>query len=295
MTAVARGLRQRRTAALMLAPSLLVFAVFFFVPVAAVAGLSLVRWDLLGAPRFVGLANYRDLVTGSELWPVLGRTVAYSLGTVAGAVALGLALALALHRRARVGRVLRAAIFSSYVVSWVGVSLLWSYLLDGQIGPVASALHAVGLPSPDWLGDPRTALLALVIVSVWKVVGYDMVVYLAALEDVPRDVLEAARLDGAGPWARFCTVVWPLLAPTTRFLVVTGLLMTFQGFDVVRVMTAGGPSSATQIFVHWVYEQAFTYFRMGPAAAAVVLVLLPLSALPWLLRDPARSTTRRRP
>jgi len=275
--------RQRRTAVWMLAPSLLVFGVFFLVPVLAVAWLSLLRWDLLGAPRFVGLSNYRELLGGSELWPVLGRTLVYSAGTVTGAIALGLALALALHRRARVGRVLRAAIFSSYVVSWVGVSLLWTYLLDGQIGPITAALEALGLPAPDWLGDPRTALGALVVVSIWKVVGYDMVVYLAALEDIPREVLEAARLDGAGAWARLSTIVWPMVAPTTRFLVVTGLLMTFQGFDVVRVMTSGGPASATQIFVHWVYEQAFTYFRMGPAAAAVVLVLIPLSALPALL------------
>lgn len=275
--------RRRATAALMLAPSLAVFGVFFLWPILSVAWLSLHRWDLLATPRFVGLDNYGALLAGRELWPVLGRTLAYSAGTVLGAVSLGLALALALHRTGRIGRPLRAAIFSSYVVSWVGVSLLWTYLLDGQLGPVTAALEALGLPAPDWLGDPDTALGALVLVSIWKVVGYDMVIYLAALEDIPREVLEAARLDGAGPWARLSTIVWPLLRPTTRFLVVTGLLMTFQGFDVVRVMTAGGPASATQIFVHWVYEQAFTYFRMGPAAAAVVLVLIPLATLPWVL------------
>lgn len=278
-----RTARRRATAVAMLAPSLAVFAVFFLWPVLSVAWLSLHRWDLLGAPRFVGLANYGELLGGRELWPVLGRTLAYSAGTVLGAVTLGLALALALHRTGRIGRPLRAAIFSSYVVSWVGVSLLWTYLLDGQLGPVTAALEALSLPAPDWLGDPDTALFALVVVSIWKVVGYDMILYLAALEDVPREVLEAARLDGAGPWARLRTIVWPLLRPTTRFLIVTGLLMTFQGFDVVRVMTAGGPVSSTQIFVHWVYEQAFTYFRMGPAAAAVVLVLIPLAALPALL------------
>lgn len=283
-----RARRRRATAVAMLAPSLAVFGLFFLWPVASVAWLSLHRWNLLGAPRFVGLANYGELLGGSELWPVLGRTLAYSICTVAGALTLGLALALALagRRTGRLGRPLRAAIFSSYVVSWVGVSLLWTYLLDGQLGPVNAGLEALGLPAPDWLGDPDTALAALVLVSIWKVVGYDMVVYLAALEDVPREVLEAARLDGAGPWTRFRTIVWPLLAPTTRFLLVTGLLMTFQGFDVVRVMTSGGPVSSTQIFVHWVYEQAFTYFRMGPAAAAVVLVLVPLAALPWILGRP---------
>jgi sn-glycerol 3-phosphate transport system permease protein len=274
-------------------PSLAVFAVFFVFPVLSCLWLSLHRWELVGDPVWVGARNYRALLGDPALWAVLVRTLAYAAGTVVGGMALGLALALALHRTGRLGGVLRAAIFSSYVVSWVGVSLLWSFLLDGQIGPLSAAVRGLGLGSPDWLGDPDLALLSLVAVSIWKVVGYDMVLYLAALEDVPAELREAAALDGAGRVATFRHVVWPLLRPTTAFLFVTGTLMSFQGFDVVRVMTGGGPADATQIYVHWVYQQAFEFFRIGPAAAAVVLFLVPLAVLTWLGRRSGGDAVRR--
>jgi sn-glycerol 3-phosphate transport system permease protein len=277
---MSRGVRAHA----LLAPSLLVFGVFFVYPVASCLWLSLHRWEMLGEPVFVGGRNYALLLSDPAFYRVLGRTLAYAAGTVIAGMAIGLGLALALHRTGRFGGTVRAAIFSSYVVSWVGVSLLWSYLLDGQIGPVSGALRAMGLPAPDWLGDPDLALGALVVVSVWKVVGYDMVLYLAALEDVPAELREAAALDGAGRLATFRHVVWPLLRPTTAFLLVTGTLLSFQGFDVVRVMTGGGPAEATQIYVHWVYQQAFEFFRIGPAAAAVVLFLVPLALLTWLGR-----------
>ncbi len=269
-----------------LAPSLALFAIFFAYPLVACFWLSLHRWDMLADPQWVGADNYAALLDpgSSDLGPVLGRTFIYSAGTVVGSVALGLVLALALHRVGRIGHVLRSAIFASYVVSWVGVSLLWSYLLDDQLGPLSALFEAAGVAPPDWLGDPDWALLSLVGVSIWKVVGYDMVLYLAALEDIPREILEAARLDGAGRWATFRTIVWPLLGPTTLFLVVTGTLMSFQGFDVVRVMTGGGPAGATQIWVHWLYEQAFAYFRLGPACAAVMLFFVPLALVTWLGR-----------
>jgi sn-glycerol 3-phosphate transport system permease protein len=271
-----------------LAPSLALFAVFFVYPILSCLWLSLHRWDLLGEPRWVGARNYEVLLSGGAFGPVLGRTLLYAAGTVAGSMAAGLSLALAVHRSGRIGGAIRSAIFASYVVSWVGVSLLWSYLLDGAVGPVSGAARSLGLPAPDWLGDPDLALVSLVLVSIWKVVGYDMVLYLAALEDVPPELREAAALDGATRAQTFRHVVWPLLRPTTAFLLVTGTIMSFQGFDVVRVMTGGGPADATQIYVHWVYEQAFAYFRLGPACAAVVLFLVPLGLLTWLGRRVGR-------
>ncbi len=281
-------LRTRARALGYLLPSLAIFAVFFVYPILSCLWLSLHRWDLLGEPQWVGAHNYQRLLSGDALGPVLVRTLLYAAGTVAGSMAGGLLLALAVHRTGRIGGAIRSAIFASYVVSWVGVSLLWSYLLDGQVGPISGALRSVGLPALDWLGDPDLALGSLVLVSIWKIVGYDMVLYLAALEDIAPELREAAALDGASAWQTFRHVLWPLLRPTTAFLLVTGTIMSFQGFDVVRVMTGGGPANATQIYVHWVYEQAFAYFRIGPASAAVVLFLVPLGILTWLGRRVGR-------
>jgi ABC-type sugar transport system permease subunit len=187
---------------------------------------------------------------------------------------LGLALAILVNHRGRFYTVVQACIFTSYIVSWVGVSLLWVWLLDGQYGLVNYVLSPLGIEKVDWLGDPDVALWALVGVTVWKTLGYDMIIYLAGLQSIPDDLYEAAALDGAGPLRRFWYVTLPQLAPTTLFLLITSVIFTFQGFDVVRIMTQGGPVHATTIYVYWVWEQAFRYFYVGRASAAVTLFFL---------------------
>ena len=193
-------------------------------------------------------------------------------------------LALALNDRSRVSALLQAGIFSSYVVSWVAVSLLWIWMLDPQYGLVTYLLRLVGLRPVNWLGDPKVALWTLVLVTVWKTIGYPMVIYLAGLQSIPGDFYEAAALDGAGPWQRFRFITWPLLTPTTLFLVVTLTIASFQGFDIVKIMTQGGPVTATMIYVYYIYEQAFQYFKLGKASAAVVIffaLILALTVLQW--------------
>ena len=220
--------------------------------------------------RWVGAANYRALVS-PEFWEVVTNTVKYSVGVVVLSQALGLALAVLLNDRTRLGALLQASIFSSYVVSWVAVSLLWIWLLDPQYGLVAYLFRLVGLRGVNWLGDHRLALWTLVLVTVWKTVGYPMVIYLAGLQAIPGDLYEAAALDGAGGWQRFRHITWPLLTPTTLFLLVTLTITSFQGFDIVKIMTQGGPVTSTVIYVYYIYEQAFQYFKLGKASAAVVL------------------------
>ncbi len=163
---------------------------------------------------------------------------------------------------------MRASVFSAYVVSWVAVALLWMGLLDRRGGSL--------------LGDPRWALPALAFVGIWKLVGYAMILFLAGLQAVPPSLLEAAALDGAGPWARFRHVTLPLLAPTAAFVATTTLITSFQAFDVVRIMTQGGPGRATELFVYAIYEQVFLDLRVGRASALTVVffaMLLALSAL----------------
>ena len=268
-----------------MAPSLALFALVYLYPVAYSAWVSFTEWDLVQPARYVGLANYRALCS-SEFFEVLRNTAAYSVGVVLLSQGLGLVLAALLNDRSRVAALFQASIFSSYVVSWVAVSLLWIWLLDPQYGLIAAVLSSVGLRAVDWLGDHRLALLSLVLVTVWKSVGYPMVIYLAALQAIPGDLHEAAALDGAGGWQRFRHVTWPMLTPTTLFLSITLTIASFQGFDVVKIMTQGGPVASTMIYVYYIYEQAFQYFKLGKASAAVVVLftlILALTALQWWL------------
>jgi sn-glycerol 3-phosphate transport system permease protein len=266
-------------------PSLLLFALVYLYPVLYSFWVSAYEWDLATPARYVGARNYRELWS-AEFREVVTNTITYSVGVVVLSQALGLALAILLNNRTRLGALFQASIFSSYVVSWVAVSLLWVWLLDPQYGLVAWLLGLVGLPAVNWLGDHRIALGTLVLVTVWKTVGYPLVIYLAGLQAIPGDLYEAAALDGAGGWQRFRHVTWPLLTPTTLFLLITLTVASFQGFDIVRIMTQGGPVTATMIYVYYIYEQAFQYFKLGKASAAVVVffaLIVVLTLAQWLL------------
>ncbi|MEM9692306.1 MAG: sugar ABC transporter permease [Myxococcota bacterium] len=267
---------------LMLAPSLVLLGVFFLYPVAVAAHRSFFRWDLLTAPEWVGGAHYRVLLEDGSMLAIAGRTLLYSGLTVVGSTSLGLALALVLNREGLVYAWIRGAVFSAYVVSWVAVGLLWLWLLDPDAGLVSAAAELFVARSPAWLADPDWALFALIGVSVWKITGYAMVIFIAGLRDIPRSVLEAAALDGAGPGDRFWEIIWPLLRPTSAFVATTSLILSFQAFDIVRVMTQGGPVQATTVFVYAIYEQVFLNLRVGRASALTMVffvILLGLTAL----------------
>jgi sn-glycerol 3-phosphate transport system permease protein len=195
---------------------------------------------------------------------------------------IGLALALALNRPGAFAEFVRGSIFSAYVVSWVSVALLWLWVLDSDAGVFTRLLTALGLPTFDWLGDPEVALHTLAFVTIWKIAGYAMVLFTAGLQDVPGSLLEAAALDGAGALDRFVNVTWPLLRPTTAFVGTTSLIMSFQVFDVVRVMTQGGPVKSTTVFVYAIYEQVFMNLRVGRASAQVVVFFVLLLGLTLL-------------
>jgi sn-glycerol 3-phosphate transport system permease protein len=263
----------------MLGPTLGLLVVFFIVPIGVAAYESLFSWDLLTPPRYVGDANYRALAAHGMLLAVALRTVAYSALVVAGTMTLGLGLAILVDRPTRFFAFVRASVFSAYVVSWVAVALLWMWMLDGNSGVVGRALRALGAPPVAFLGDPRLALPALAVVGIWKLTGYAMIVFLAGLQGVPRALLEAAALDGAGPWRRFRHVTMPLLGPTAAFVATTSLVTSFQAFDVVRIMTQGGPARATELFVYAIYEQVFLNLSVGRASALTVVFFLLLLAL----------------
>lgn len=264
---------------LMLGPSLATWALFVFLPLGVTAVQSLYAWDMLTEARFVGLANYAAIAEGGELARILGRTLGFSVVVVVGAMSLGLGLALLLDRPGRFFAFVRGAVFSAYVVSWVAVALLWVLLLDPDRGAFAAAARVLGLGRVGFLTSPSSALPTLAGVTIWKITGYAMVVFLAGLRGVPRALHEAASLDGAGALARFRYVTWPALRPTAAFVATTSLIVSFQAFDVVRIMTQGGPARATTLFVYAIYEQVFLNLSVGRASALAVVYFVALAAL----------------
>ena len=276
---------------LVVGPSLLVLCVFFLAPVAVAALQSFFAWDMLTPPRFVGAANYSALIASGDLFKTLFTTLRFSAMVVLGSMSLGLGLALLLNRPSKWAAFVRASIFSAYVVSWVSIALLWMWMLDADNGIVAAIWRGVGLPRIGFLADPDSALPTLAAVTIWKITGYSMVIFLAGLQDVPVSLLEAAALDGASAINRFRYVIWPLLRPTAAFVGTTSLIISFQTFDVIRVMTQGGPVKATTLFVYAIYEQVFLDLRVGRASAltvaffAVLLCLAGLQVWAWRARS----------
>ncbi len=274
--------RRRGDPYFMLAPTMVLLALFFFYPLVYAFYRSLYAWDLLTPPRFIGLAHYRWLIESGELAHTFAMTALFSIVAVAGSTSVGLILALALARPGRYFAFIRGAVFSAYVVSWVSVALLWLWVLDADAGILSHLTRWLGLPTPDWLGDPDVAPYTLALVTAWKITGYAMVLFIAGLQDVPRSLIEAAALDGAGRLRTFSNVTWPLLRPTAAFVQITALILSFQVFDVVRVMTQGGPSNSTTFFVYAIYEQIFQNLRVGRASAEVVAFFFLLLALTGL-------------
>jgi len=266
----------------MLGPTLALLVVFFLLPIGVAACASVFSWDMLTPPRYVGAANYAALAAHGQLLAIALRTLGYSAIVVAGTMTLGLGLALLLDRPGRFFGFVRASVFSAYVVSWVAVALLWMGLLDGNAGVVGWVARQVGAGSLSLLGDPRWALPTLAVVGVWKLTGYSMIVFLAGLQGVPRSLLEAAALDGAGALGRFRHVTMPLLLPTASFVATTSLVTSFQAFDVVRIMTQGGPARGTELFVYAIYEQIFLNLSVGRASALTVVFFVLLLAVAGL-------------
>ncbi len=267
-----QGWRQARTVALFVGPSLLGLAIFTLGPLLASLGISLTRWDLLTPPRFVGLDNYVGLARDTDVRDALAHTLLFIALYLPTVLALGLGLALLLNRPLRGLQLYRTAFFMPVVSSWVAVSLMWKWLLNPAFGLVNYLLALARLPQPGWWADPHWALPAVIIASVWKDLGFVMVLLLAGLQNIGRQYYEAAMIDGAGAWARFRHVTLPLLSPATFFVVVISLINSFQVFDQVWVMTNGGPGGASSVLVEEIVRNAFSYARMGYA-----------SALSWLL------------
>ena len=270
-----KGIKKFLWIAFFLFPSLLGLLLFKHVPILASLGLTLFKWDLLTPPRFVFFGNFQRLLHDSAFWTALGHTLYYIMGYIPLVLVLGLMLAILMNQELR-GRVLfRTAFFMPVVSSWVAVALLWKWIFNPRFGLLNYFLGLLSLPEPAWLFDPQWAMPAIIITSVWKDLGFVMVLFLAGLQGIPSVYYEAAAVDGAGNLRRFFSITLPLLSPTIFFVLTISMIHSFQVFDQVWIMTGGGPAGATSVLVEHIVKNAFSYSRMGYASAiSWVLFLL---------------------
>lgn len=273
-----RNRRRRREYilfALFTIPNLALIAVFAYWPVLGNAYLSLTRWDMIApSPTFVGLDNYIQLLTDPSFLRVLRITLIWVVTVVGASLIGGLALSLLFATGRRGSSAVSALAFSPHILSGAAVAAIWLFLFDPNYGLSRALFSAVGLDSPHWTTSSQWALPALIIVAIWKGVGFVAIVYLSALQALPGDVMEAARLDGANRWHIFRHITLPLLAPTTLFLTVTQVISAFQSFDLIAMMTSGGPGGATTTLSWFVYNEGFRQFKAGSAAAGAMIMFV---------------------
>ncbi len=257
-----------KSALLFLSPTLVIFSTFILFPVFFSFYLSFQNWNMFGGgSEFVGLENYKRMLQSDDFWLVLKNTAIYTIGTIPLNMALSLWIAYLLNRKLAGKKFLRTAFFAPVIVSPVAAAVIWRWLYDPNFGLVNYAIGIFGIDAVNWLNEPTAAMLALIIMGVWKTFGINMVLFSAGLQGIPDSYYEAAELDGAGKWAKFWHITIPMLAPTTFFIMIMSMISSFQVFDIVYVLTSGGPLGSTKVLVFYVYEYAFKYFEMGYASA----------------------------
>lgn len=268
---------------LMIAPMMTGFAIFFLFALAASLVLSFTDWDALSTPNWVGLSNYARLPHDDAFLTAFRNTAAVTVPNVALRLLFSLLIAIALNSRIRFRAFYRVLFFMPVLTMPVATATIWKWMFDPGFGPINAQLGRFGLPQPEWLNYPETAVIAVVIVLLWSGVGYDMVIFLAGLQNIPREYYEAAQIDGASGFRQFRDITLPLLTPTTFFLMVVAIIGSFQVFDLVYVMTRVGNINRFPTIVYYIYEEGFQNFRMG-YAVTIAWVLLAIILVFTLLQ-----------
>ena len=286
-----QGRAEARAGYLFLLPNFVGFLAFSLIPIGVCLALTFTDWNLILPPEFNGGANYTQMVSDKLFWKTLGNTVYYTLGAVPIAIFIAFWLALLLNRGMRGVRLFRTIYFLPYVTLTVAIAIVWSWIYNPDLGLVNYLLGLVGIDGPAWLQDPGWAMPAVIIMSNWKGIGYPMLIFLAALQGVPEEYYESAKLDGAGWLQRIRHVTVPTIAPATFYIVVISFIGAMQGFDQFYVMTQGGPAYATTTIVMYIYQQGFQWFDMGYAATLAVALFLLIAVVTGLLwRSQSRSS-----
>jgi sn-glycerol 3-phosphate transport system permease protein len=278
--------RTRRRALAVARPYLYILPTFFFLfvfthyPILKTFYMSLFKWNLATPKKeFVAFGNYVQAWSTPVFWEVLQNNIVFAAGTVPLTLALALALALLINQRIRALAIYRVLLFYPTMIPMAAAAMIWLWILTPNYGLLNHYGKWLGLPDIHWLGHSRFALWALVLVGVWKRIGYYMVIYLAGLQVIPEHLYEAAIIEGAGPWHRFWRVTFPLLSPTTFFVAIMAVIDSFQAIDQVYLMTGGGPGNATNLFIFYIYQNAFRFFDFGYASAVSAILFLILLGL----------------
>ena len=259
---------EARFAWLSLLPALTFFAIFVGFPVVYSFVLSFQDWNLTSpTARWIGLENYQALLEDETFLRSLWDTTLLTIAITFCVAVFSLGMAVLLDLKLRYIKLYRTVLYLPAVTSLIAIGIVWVWMFDPQYGLINQMLRVVGISGPLWLADPQTALLSLVITAAWRNVGYFATIFLAGLQGIDKTYYEAAQIDGADPWICFWRITLPLLRPTVLFVVVMSVILSFQVFALVYVMTAGGPAGSTSVIVFYLYQQAFTYFHMGYASA----------------------------
>lgn len=258
----------------MVAPAIIVFSIFFIYPIFYMIYLSMHAWDFISPDKdFVGIENFTELLDSREFRQVLNNSLSYTLFTVSLTTVISLFLAMWLNRKGMFYGIVQGAIFSPHIISLVSVSLVWMWLMDPQFGLLNWFLELLGMQKLEWLSSPKSSLGSLVLVAVWKGVGFNTLVFIAGLQSIPKDMFEAAALDESGRWRTFYKITLPMLSPTLFFLVIINMIGSFQVFETIAIMTQGGPVNSTNTLVFYIYQYGFRFFKIGYASAAGVVLL----------------------
>jgi len=267
--------RQAVFAYIVLSPAILYFSIYFFYPIAVELWASFYRGQpLIGDAQFAGLDNYIQALTDQRVRDAFVRTVVFAVCGTVGTLVPALCLAAILAGPIKAATTIRAIIFFPYIISFVIVALMWKSILDPYTGMLNAVLVSLGLPMQNWLSTPSTALPTIIAVTVWKDIGYAMLIYIAAIQSIPKDLYEAADVDGASPRQKFFRITVPLLTPTTLFLAVISMIAHLQDLSAPYLLTGGGPAEATRLYALHVYETAFVELNIGYASALSFLMLI---------------------
>src|SRR6266536_2579627 len=275
---------RQRAGMLLAAPAVLHFLLTTSIPVVAAFVLSFTDYSPLDTPHWIGLENYRRVLSDELFWTAARNTGLYVLGLVPVSLAVGLAVALALNERLRGRAFYRTAFYLPHVTAGAAIAVIWLWIYNPQFGLLNALLQAVGLPRQSWLVSPTWALWAIVLVGIWARTGYLMIIFLAALQGIPETLYEAAKLDGAGRWQRFWSITLPLLRPATFLALVVTLIEGAQVFQSVYVMTNGGPGYATTTVAREIFRNAFEHFQLGYASAWAFLLFAAIFAVTMINR-----------
>mgnify|MGYP000025831973 CR=1 FL=1 len=268
---------------LLILPALIGTLIFIVIPVVFSFGLSFCEWDLLSDVRFAGLKNYFELLTSPNFALILKNTFVFAISVTLIAVVIPIILAAVLNNKIRGSEFFKTAYFLPFITPMIVIAIIWEWIFDPNFGLLNYLLKT----HINWLYDTKTALFALIIVSAWKLIGYNMVILLSGFSTISQNIYESAKIDGASPLNTFFKITLPLLSPTIFFVVIITTISSFQVFDLIYLMTQGGPMDSTNVLVYWIYKNAFEFFNIGAASAGAYIlfvIVFVLTVIQWNIR-----------